>query len=144
MKDSFLKEIKERRSRDMAVLEELQNQIQELTNEAALIEQTINTYDALLGGTGAVRGRKGRPPAKVSGKRGRPKGSGGRGGTKTSAVISIISKLGDKGASPGEVFDGVQNMGIKDFTKPYVYTVLHKLKGRNKLREKGGRYFLPR
>jgi hypothetical protein len=70
MKDSFLKEIKERRSRDLAVLEELQNQIQELTTEAALIEQTIHTYDALLGGTEIRRGRKGRPPAKAAGKRG--------------------------------------------------------------------------
>jgi hypothetical protein len=139
MKDSFLKEVRERRARDLASLEKLNAQIQELQAEATLFDNTLRAYDEVLG-TSSTR-KRGRPPGSTKAAK---KSRGPRGSTKTSAVIDIIAKQGDKGASPGEIFENVQNMGVKDFTKNYVYTVLHKLKGRNKLKEKGGRYFLPK
>jgi hypothetical protein len=139
MKETYLKEVQERRTRDLASLQDLNSKIEELQAEAELIQQAVQAYDSILGSAPATRGRRG--PAKGA-KRGRPRGS--RGGSKTGAVVEIIAGKGNKGASPGEIFESVQDRGIKDFSKNYVYTVLHKLKGRNKLREKGGRYFLPR
>jgi hypothetical protein len=143
MSASFLKEIAERRTRDVAALEQLNSQIEELQAEAALISQTLTVYDKLLGATS--RGLRGRPRVKQAGSSRagkRRRSTRAQRGSKTGAVMELIAKRGEQGASPAEIYSGIQTLGMEDFGKNYLYTILHKLKGRKRLREKGGRYFL--
>jgi hypothetical protein len=136
-----VKEIAERRKQDLAALEGLNAQIEELQSEAALIRQTVEAYDNMLEHrpsngrrTGAKKGRK------RAVKRG---STGAREGSKTGALLELVGKAGSNGATPGELFNQIEAVR-SDFSKPYVYTVLHKLKERNKLKEKGGRYTIAR
>jgi hypothetical protein len=141
----FLKEVEERRKRDSAALEQLNAQIEELQSEAALISRTLEVYDQMLGTGGVKRQARSISSKTLGSRRGRAasaKQAGTKHGSKTAALIEILARQGEKGATPVELYQGIEAAGVKEFGKPYLYTLLHKLKGSKRLKEKGGRYYL--
>jgi hypothetical protein len=141
----YLKEVEERRKRDSAALEQLNVQIEELQSEAALIGRAIEVYDRMLGTGGAkrqTRSLSSRAPLSGAGRRAGAKQAGLKRGSKTAALIEVLTRQGEKGATPVELYQGIEAAGLKEFGKPYLYTLLHKLKTSKRLKQKRGRYFL--
>jgi len=75
MDNSFLKEVQQRRKRDLAVLEGLNAKIKVMQMEADLVQQAVSAYDNILG-NGSTNGGQRQQRVVTGGRKGSRKSGG--------------------------------------------------------------------